>query len=306
MHLKPRNYYKTVQLLEYITSENFDHVIITGDLTENSEPSAFEILRKLFKKFGLLDSNKLTLTIGNHDIYGGVHFAEDIINFPARCKKTDYKKKTAVFEGYFRETFSKSVSLKDSAFPSIKEFDDFILLNFNSIAKYSVFKNPFASKGEISENDIEAASKYLQKSKPGNKQKIVITHHHFCKDTLEENDEISSLWRTVERQTMKLKRKKKLLKSFKKLGINSVLHGHLHECATYTRKGIKFMNAGGSVLGSQNEFIKINIIKIQGNELKNEFKTISADTFKEPGYIAFSLAKLSSGSIRHKEQICLN
>jgi Icc protein len=176
---KRNNFYKTLRLFEYIASHNYDHIIISGDITENAEDSAFEITRTLLKRYGWLDSGKLTLTIGNHDIFGGVHLAEDVMNFPKKCRLTDYDAKVNTFEKYFEETFRKTLKSPNGLFPFIKEFDEFVLISLNSIARYSILKNPFASNGEISAEQMETLNDIINKNDFYGKKKIAIAHHHF-------------------------------------------------------------------------------------------------------------------------------
>lgn len=300
---KPLNYLRSLQLLEYIKDNKFDHVIISGDLTENAESSSMEMVRNLFKKFGLLHPDKLTVTIGNHDIYGGVHYAEDILNFPAKCKNTDYNSKVNSFGDYFIETFPKKKSAASDLFPSIKIFDEFVLVNINSIAKYSPLKNPFASKGEITKEQLASVERYFNFNEHQQRHRIAVTHHHFCRDVIEEND-ISTLWQAVERQTMKLKRKKSILKSFKKTGISTVLHGHLHESTNYTRKGVRFINAGGSVLGSNPDYLKLNILTIDSNKVICDLIQIPFYENKSENPVHFFIPRKPVLSSR--EEICLN
>jgi 3',5'-cyclic AMP phosphodiesterase CpdA len=249
---KSKNYNKTHHLLEKIIDEGFDHLIISGDITENADGGSFELARNLFKKFGLLDTARMTLVIGNHDIFGGVHLAEDVINYPSKCRQTNYRKKVEEFEYYFREVFRETVAAsKHTFFPFIKEFDDLVLIGMNTIAQYSVIRNPFASNGEINENIFQRVEKILSHGSFVNKKRIAVTHHHFCKDPVEKSPDAGSLWRAIERQTMKLRRKKSVLKNLTRFGTELVLHGHVHETNEYIRKGIRFVNAGGSVMGTK-------------------------------------------------------
>lgn len=282
---KKDNLINTLKLLEYISDSDFDHVIITGDITENAESSAFELARSLFKKHGLLDPDKLTLTIGNHDIYGGVHLAEDIVNYPGKCRSTNYQVKVQEFAYYFRESFANERIIKPGTghvFPFIKEFDDFILAGLNSIAEYSMLKNPFASNGKIGFRQIEAIQNTLSKNKLNNKRIIALTHHHFCKDNIVPVIDSTSIWKTVEKQTMKLRDKKRILKQLREIGAGIVLHGHLHESAEYERKGIRFLNSGGTLLSENSDVMKINILEINSSTLDNEFLLIPKVTLSNP------------------------
>ncbi len=302
---KRNNYRKTIQLLEYIADNKYDHVIISGDITENAEASAFEIARNLFKRYGLLNSKKLTLTIGNHDIFGGVHLAEDVINYPKKCKATNYEAKVNDFEKYFTESFKNIIRPADKKlFPFIKEFDEFILININSIAYYSMLKNPFASNGKISDVQLKPLEKLFSKNEFGGKQKIVITHHHFNKYSTEDDDS-STLWKAIDRQTMKLRKKKSIIKQFKNFGVSTVLHGHVHETTEYHRKNIKFINAGGSILSVKDDTLQINSLTA-GKEITNEFISIPFQE-KTPGHVnEFSNTKSALRIPSHQKDICLN
>ena len=77
--------------LEYARSLGVDHVVVTGDITANGDPADYRIARSLFASAGLLDAGRLTVTIGNHDVFGGVHTAEEVLTFPGHCRVTDDK-----------------------------------------------------------------------------------------------------------------------------------------------------------------------------------------------------------------------
>ncbi|MFZ5481525.1 MAG: metallophosphoesterase family protein [Myxococcota bacterium] len=47
----------------------FDHVVVTGDLTEDGHVAQFEVVREVFEECGLAPE-QVTLTPGNHDAYG--------------------------------------------------------------------------------------------------------------------------------------------------------------------------------------------------------------------------------------------
>jgi predicted phosphodiesterase len=93
------------------------------------------------------------------------------------------------------------------------------------------------------------------------------------------NNQSGTLWQVIERQTMKLKNKKKTIKRLKKLGIDLVLHGHLHETNEYHRKGIKFINSGGSILGYPNE-IRITEINASNMQIITRLRKFLYDNSK--------------------------
>ncbi|MFO7447466.1 MAG: metallophosphoesterase [Ignavibacteriaceae bacterium] len=260
---KNSNLDKINQLIKYAFDEGFDHMVITGDLTDNAEPGDFEILKGLFKSFGLLNPEKLSLIPGNHDIFGGLQTAEDILTFPERCKTTDYLSKVKEYENYFPEVFENSVYKgEESMFPFAKILDDVLFIGLNSIAKYSKIKNPFASNGEIELNQFYEIEHILKNFGPLVKTKLILVHHHFNKMTAAGDNSTLSLWQNIEKQTMKLRKKKRLLKLFNTHQVDLVLHGHIHENIEYERKGVKFLNAGGCIKGCTENSFNINFVDI--------------------------------------------
>ena len=276
---KKNNLEKIEYLLKYALQYKFDHLIISGDLTHNADPEDFEILRNLFREYNLLNSERLSLVIGNHDIFGGPQTPEDVFLFPEKCKLVDYDKKIKEFGNFFSETFQYCSDIdKEKYFPYSKQFNDVIIIGINSIAKYSKINNPFASNGKIYKDDYNFLVNILNKYYIESLKKLVIVHHHFNKIRVDKNKSASSFWQNIEKQTMKLKKKKKLLQLFKLHKIDLVLHGHIHETNEYFRKGIRFLNAGASVLGIYPDELRINFININNSEINIEIHKIIHNT----------------------------
>ncbi len=74
-------------MLDLITRQNFDHLIITGDLTDNTDVQDLGILRDIFRKYNLLRGDRLSLMIGNHAVFGGITTPDDIFTFHEKCEK---------------------------------------------------------------------------------------------------------------------------------------------------------------------------------------------------------------------------
>ncbi len=251
------------QVLKYAIELEGDHIVITGDLTDNAEPKDFLILRKLFEKLDLINGNRFSLVIGNHDIFGGAQTAEDIFTFPEKCSRIDYNKKVKEFYFYFPELFDNSAYFNpERIFPFAKIIGNFLLIGLNSIAEYSRVNNPFASNGIISLEQLDEFYKIFDRFKDENYRKIVMVHHHFNKMKIKENSS-GSLWQNIEKQTMKLRKKKRLLKLFNNESVELVLHGHYHESKEYERKGIRFSNAGASFINDNNKELNVNVIDIE-------------------------------------------
>ncbi len=244
---KKGNITKTKNIIKFALEKSFDHLVITGDISDNSEKRDYLIFRKILKSFDLLDSNKVSIVIGNHDIFGGVKTALDVVNFPSKCLKTDYEKKVNEFAIYFKELFQNCYfPIKDKIFPYSKIVNDTQFIGLNTIDYYSRIKNPFASNGKVYKDQIEGIEKIFQNEEFNPAHKIILAHHHFYKNS-EEATSSNSVWNKIESYTLELRGKKKLLKLFKDNDVELILHGHSHDVREYERKGIKLINAGGSV-----------------------------------------------------------
>jgi 3',5'-cyclic-AMP phosphodiesterase len=250
-------------LLKYILQQQADHIVITGDLVDNADPKDFETLRNLFRKLGLLESDRMSLVIGNHDIFGGPQTPEELFTFPEKCRNVNYEKKVKEFGDYFSETFKNCIYRnEENLFPFVKILDEVMIAGFNSIAKYSKLKNPFASNGEIDFGQFQELSDIYRSYSKLVKYKLMLVHHHFNKIKVKEKS-IASFWRMTEKQTMKLRKKKQIIEAFKFLGTDLVLHGHLHEQREYSRKKLAFLNSGASIKNNFNGKLFVNFVNLK-------------------------------------------
>lgn len=275
LHLSPehrrKNIRATKRLLEYIGKLGVDQLVITGDIVANAARQDFQLARALLKSSGWLDSGALSVVIGNHDVFGGVHHAEDILTFPKHCKQTDYKGKVAAFHEYFHEAFDKCLhGSPSSPFPYGKVIGDVVLVGMNSVAEYSRLGNPIGSNGEVSKGERKKTAKILASDLLVRKRKIILIHHHFHKRPGEEGGAMHSVWNAIENQTMKLRGKSRLLRLFGESRVDMVLHGHVHENHEYFRKDIRFLNGGGSILGNSGQEARCNLITMSDKSIEIE------------------------------------
>jgi 3',5'-cyclic AMP phosphodiesterase CpdA len=261
------NFDKTKKTILSGIKFGFDHLVVSGDIAHDADEESFQLFRDLLKDFNLLDSSKTTVIIGNHDIFGGVYSVKDLINFPERCKITDYEKSLLRFVSYFEELFVDCYfPIKESVFPFSKIVGDFALIGINTNDVYSLLKNPFASNGRVSEIEHENIKKIFKQPEIEKKRKIILAHHHFYKNSYEAKSSSSEIWNKIEGHTLKLRGKKKLLKLFVKNNVEIVLHGHSHENKFYNRMGIDFYNAGGSIDNESENLATLNIIEISSKK----------------------------------------
>jgi 3',5'-cyclic AMP phosphodiesterase CpdA len=265
---KKNNISKVKKLIKHISELGIDHLVITGDISDNANEKDYLILKKILQAFNLYSSGKTTIIPGNHDIFGGVQRAEDILNFPAKCGKIDYKEKLEVFVRTFKELFSNTYFPNQSEyFPFAKPVDDVVLIGLNTTDKYSKLKNPFASNGKVYKSQFKGLVDILSAKSFENFTKIVLSHHHFYGNCDEVKSSESAIWNKIEKYTMKLKGKKKLLKVFNEYNVSLVLHGHSHDMKEYRRKGITFLNAGNSFENSGASGYQMFQLGFNGSEI---------------------------------------
>ena len=75
------------------------------DISDNAEIKELLIFKNLLKNYDLLNSGRVTLTIGNHDIFGGVQPPSDLIKFPQNCSRIDFNERIRRFVSIFGELF---------------------------------------------------------------------------------------------------------------------------------------------------------------------------------------------------------
>lgn len=286
LHICPKfkrnNIVKTKRIIRHALDSGAEHFVITGDIADNSQDQDFLIFRNILQSFGLLRSDKTSIVIGNHDIFGGVQTAHDVVSFPSKCAVVDYKEKVKKFIKHFEELFENSFTpSKESIFPYAKELNDVVLIGLNSIDEYSKLKNPFASNGLVGKLQCNDLKKIFDLNKYKEKLKIIMVHHHFYKNNISSKSSESTIWNKIENFTMKLRKKKKLLNLFKENQVELVLHGHSHEIKEYYRKGIKFLNAGGTVENDSMNEASYYLLDINNNMIDVKLRLINSSTIQK-------------------------
>ncbi|MCK9211636.1 MAG: metallophosphoesterase [Ignavibacteriaceae bacterium] len=252
-------------LLETALKAGADHILITGDIISTADPDDFYLAREIFARFGLLDSRKLTVVPGNHDIFGGPHRAVDVLSFPKYIRNVDYEKHLKLFCDSFAETFEGVKTLvKDSLFPFIKQAGPFSILGLNSISRWSLWNNPLGSNGSLSVEQVVSLKSLIESNVLVEENLLVAMHHHFH----DLNDEATQnkLWKRIESKTMRMKKRKSIIKLFNKFNVSYVLHGHVHMNEFYEKKNIKFMNGAGAVCDDPIPYLKYNVIECENGK----------------------------------------
>ena len=288
--------FKHIQvLIKHIADKSVDHLIITGDITDNASEKDLEIFRRILKKHDFLNGDRLSIIIGNHDIFGGIQKAEDIFTFPEKCSAINYTEKLSSFISHFPEAFENCdyLSPKDF-FPFSKKINHTLLVGMNSVAEYSKMSNPFGSNGEINASQFGETFELLKNDGDDIKFKIVMIHHHFNKLKLQPKTTLGGIWGNIEKQTMKLRNKRRLFTLFKRYNVDLVLHGHIHESKEYFRKGVRFLNAGATIKNNHHSML-INYLNLKKGGIE-----IYIDTLRLP-----LRSSVHSSSASRKEYIKL-
>lgn len=276
--LKRENIQKTKRLIRYALDCGAEHFVITGDISDNADEKDFKILRELLKNFNLLRSEKASIVIGNHDIFGGPQTVQEIVNFPRKCLAVNYHNKVTLFVQSFKELFQNTIRLhEESFFPYAKVLKNILFVGLNSIDEYSRIKNPFASNGHISKLQRHGIKALLSRNEFKEKIKIILTHHHFYPKNVASHSSERTMWNRIENHTMKLRGKKKLLKLFLENNVKLVSHGHSHEMKEYFREGIRFTNSGGSVDNHRKEEASMFIIDVFPFDISTTFHSLPSD-----------------------------
>jgi predicted phosphodiesterase len=266
LHIHPRYFPERSARLHQTLSEcrdrNVGHVVITGDLSHLGQVEELEECASILRRHGYWDSSRLTVTIGNHDIFGGPYLAEDVLTFPGNCRDTDYEAKVNTFRNIFSPAFESTIPADNGAvFPFVKLIGSVALIGINTVAHWKAVRNPLGSNGDVDEVQYEQLARMLGDRRLHDHRIFALTHHHFhTPKYLAVCSLMEKVWQRIEGQTLKLWNRKRLLDLLKAHGVEKILHGHVHEHSEYRADGLLCHNAGASMLPVADQPRKFHII----------------------------------------------
>jgi predicted phosphodiesterase len=266
-----------------LDDQQADHIAFTGDITSNADERDLKACRLLFRDLGILSAERLSLVIGNHDIFGGPHLADELLQFPGRCSKRDYARHLKLFHETFSETFAGSEAPGGSPFPYAKVIGNVAVIGLNSVARQSALRNPVGSNGEIAERELDELVMLLKDKEIKHcDHRIVMVHHHLFRrkdeSKLHTPPETNRIIERIEQATLKLRGKGKLLKILNAGNVGMVLHGHVHFTAAYSRKGITCMNGAGAIYPvNPREELQYNLITIDKKTITNKVIVVNKE-----------------------------
>lgn len=263
-HLSRQHYREHIKsfkmILRSLIHEGVDHIIISGDLVSTGNEDDYILTREILGNNNLLDSTKLTVVPGNHDIFGGPHRAMDVLSFPQHIRSVDYVRNKELFQNAFAETFEDVHRLNPTTlFPYLKVAGPFNILCFNSVLPWSLRKNPLGTNGGLDDQQIEAIEQLIDSRLLDDRISIAVLHHQF-NDLTQSDYENSNILTRIESSTMRMRRRRKIIKLFQSIGIRYVLHGHIHRNELYDRNGILFANGAGAVCDDPVKYLKYNML----------------------------------------------
>lgn len=262
-------------LLKSILAAGCDHLIITGDIVSTGEEDDYYLAREILGTLDLLDSKRLTVVPGNHDIFGGPHRAVDVLSFPQYIRNVDYARHLERFQVVFSETLENVVSYgRDSIFPFVKKVGPYSIVGLNSILPWSLRRNPLGTNGKLDDEQREALLHMQSDGHFSHTTPLVAIHHHF--NDLQDDSAGGTLWKRIESNTMRMRGRTKTLRLFESLGIRYILHGHIHRNEIYDSGTVTLLNGAGAVCDDPIRFLKYN--EIRHSNGSDSIKTVTLST----------------------------
>lgn len=189
------------KLIDHIQTQNIQHLIISGDLSNISTPSEFENIHNWLQQ--IMPSDHISLVPGNHDAYirGALNqfkiiFKDWMIsNSIPSPLPTDLQPDSQLF------------------FPYIRVREKLAIIGISS----AIAMPPFIAAGYFDNQQAKALISLLQKSKEHGLVRVVVLHHppHFELKKWPKN-----LWRG-----------NRLISILQEYGAEIVLHGHTHKAS---------------------------------------------------------------------------
>jgi len=280
---RPANIAMSERLLFEAQRAGVDHLLISGDISHDADADDWMTFREQLQQYGFLDPAKASIVIGNHDIFGGVHLATDIITYPQRCRETPYERKVSLFADIFSELFEGTERIsRDAVFPYAKDLGEAVVFGINTNMAYSPWSNPMASNGSLQKEEWRDLKTLLRDDRFHDKPRIMLCHHHFGHKHRRKETNGFLLWKLIERYTIRLHRQRKLTRLLARHNIKAVFHGHVHYNHYYNHKNILFVNGGGSVESDiPGENGNLNLIEFDRDRIEIEIRRINGEKKNE-------------------------
>ncbi len=231
------------RMFAYFNREGFDHLVISGDLSNSADPADWRIVREKLESHGLYHWDKTTVIAGNHDLINleeEMRFYNALNPLPLARKKT-FERKLTEFCAFFQELITGE-ERGNHMFPFVKIINypsvrvAFVALN--SVYPWYPADNPLGARGVINPGQLRALSLENVLAPLGECVVIGICHHAYRVYGTDSLIDQAFDW------TMELKNREEFLSLMKVMHAKLVLHGHFHRFQSYAVNGITFINGG--------------------------------------------------------------
>jgi 3',5'-cyclic AMP phosphodiesterase CpdA len=226
------------RLVEDITYQNVDHVVVTGDITNLSLPGEFQRAARLLRNLGGYE--RLTVVPGNHDVY--------------TQGAADQKR----FESYFGHLlFKTEENWEDWTFPAVKRVGDLLIIALSS----AIPTPPFMAYGRVGEEQLNRLPELL-KEHPGDLFRIALVHHNLHRRRSRMSE-----------ATAALQDRDSVVARLSMLNMDLVLHGHTHVAHRFSitrgERSMLVVGCGSSTWDSTNpaHVARYNVYDIENGEL---------------------------------------
>jgi len=231
------------RMLDHFNTEGFDHLVISGDLSNNADPADWCVVREKLEDHGWYHWEKTTIIVGNHDL---INLEEEMrfynaLNPLQSVRKKAFERKLAEFCLFFQELITGE-GQGGAAFPFLKIINypcvKIAFVALNSVYPWYPADNPLGSRGVITSGQLRALGHESVLASLKGSFVIGLCHHAYRVYGTDSLLDQAFDW------TMELKNREEFLALMQNLGARVVLHGHFHRFQFYTIQGVSFVNGG--------------------------------------------------------------
>lgn len=219
-------------LVDHLLERGYDHVVVTGDVSNLALDSEFARARRELERLGGPD--RLTLVPGNHDTY------------------TLGAQRERRFQRWFGDWMGPERGL---AFPIVKRVGDVAILGLDS----TYWTMPFMSYGRVGAAQRERLVERARDAALAGTFKVVLLHHN-----LHRRGRFSEA-------TSRLRDRNDLARDLLDADVDLVLHGHSHKANRYhlerSGKRIPVVGCGSSTWTNHSHMARYNVYEVRDRSL---------------------------------------
>jgi 3',5'-cyclic AMP phosphodiesterase CpdA len=187
------------RLIEDVSVQAPDHVVVTGDVTNLSLPGEFQQVSKLLRPLGSYDN--LTVIPGNHDVY------------------TKGAEREQRFERYFGHLlFGEDAPEEQWIWPAVKDLGEVVVVGLCSGLKTALL----SAWGRVGNEQLDRLEEKLSSPELKDRFTMALVHHNFHR---------RDRWHE---RTASLRDRDDVLARLMALKVNVVCHGHTHRANRFT------------------------------------------------------------------------